>query len=378
MQYSYTVENMKPDHPIMEGFGPRFVTPKGELYYSIKLWPTATVLGQAKRQPDNQPQTCIWTNEYGKARVFCTTIGHHNETMAEPAYLDLITRGMLWAVKKDAKTHFTPSTQKVDEEIKARINAPVSSSKKTSQLPQKCCGDGNLVTARPAKASSEERGKNNFAKNAVDGDLGTRWCAANPSTGHTWQVELAEPADVRNVRIHWEAGNAAYRYKIDASPDGKTWHTIVDQSQNKKVAKITPHEVKAPDTKHLRVTFLGTNTGGWGSFWEFEAYTGDLPELPKELTSEAGNASSAGLADVQGPPGFDVKMFGQPPEVSYPVCLTAAATGEVFVGVDEQGSLGKEAGTRKNSAADRQRWRRTGGTHQRVRQDRPSARLDLR
>jgi type 1 glutamine amidotransferase len=138
--YSYTVENLKPDHPIMEGFGPKFVAPKGELYHSIKLWPSATPLGQAKRQSDNQPQTCIWTNEYGKARVFCTTIGHYNETMAEPAYLDLVTRGLLWAVKKDAKTHFTPSTNKVDEEIKALINAPVADSK-PSPLPQKCCGE---------------------------------------------------------------------------------------------------------------------------------------------------------------------------------------------------------------------------------------------
>ena len=99
--YSYTVENLKPEHPIMDGFGRRFVAPKGELYHSIKLWPSATALGQAKRQSDNQPQTCIWTNEYGKARVFCTTIGHYNETMAEPKYLDLVTRGMLWALKQD-------------------------------------------------------------------------------------------------------------------------------------------------------------------------------------------------------------------------------------------------------------------------------------
>jgi type 1 glutamine amidotransferase len=74
--------------------------------------------------------------------VFCTTIGHYNETMAEPAYLDMVTRGLLWAVKRDPKTHFTSSTQKADEEIKALVNAPVSNSK-TSRVPEKCCGDGN-------------------------------------------------------------------------------------------------------------------------------------------------------------------------------------------------------------------------------------------
>lgn len=117
--YSYTAENIKPDHPIMQDFGPRFVAPKGELYHTIKLWPSATPLAQAKRQSDGEPQTCIWTNQYGKGRVFATTIGHYNETMVEPAYLDMVTKGLLWAVKKDPKKDFRPTTNKIDEEIRA-------------------------------------------------------------------------------------------------------------------------------------------------------------------------------------------------------------------------------------------------------------------
>jgi type 1 glutamine amidotransferase len=37
---------------------------------------------------------------YGKGRTFATTIGHHNETMREEAYLDLVARGLLWACDK--------------------------------------------------------------------------------------------------------------------------------------------------------------------------------------------------------------------------------------------------------------------------------------
>jgi type 1 glutamine amidotransferase len=42
-----------------------------------------------------------WTNEFGpkKTRVFSTTIGHNNETVADARYLDLVTRGVLWATK---------------------------------------------------------------------------------------------------------------------------------------------------------------------------------------------------------------------------------------------------------------------------------------
>jgi len=44
----------------------------------------------------------IWVNEYGpnKTRVFGTTIGHHNETMLQDEYMEMFTRGLLWAVGK--------------------------------------------------------------------------------------------------------------------------------------------------------------------------------------------------------------------------------------------------------------------------------------
>jgi type 1 glutamine amidotransferase len=42
----------------------------------------------------------IWVNTYGDARVFGTTMGHANSTMEDPIYLDLVTRGLLWACGK--------------------------------------------------------------------------------------------------------------------------------------------------------------------------------------------------------------------------------------------------------------------------------------
>jgi len=43
-----------------------------------------------------------WTNIYGpkKVRVFSTTIGHSNQTVSDPRYLDLVTQGVLWAAGK--------------------------------------------------------------------------------------------------------------------------------------------------------------------------------------------------------------------------------------------------------------------------------------
>jgi glucose/arabinose dehydrogenase len=48
------------------------------------------------------------------------------------------------------------------------------------------------------------------------------------------------------------------------------------------------------------------------------------------------------LKGVKAPAGFEMTLFAQPPEVNYPACLTTIPHGEVFVGIDEQGSLGKD------------------------------------
>lgn len=220
----------------------------------------------------------------------------------------------------------------------------------------KCCVEGNLAHGKQTSASSEEAAKKNLAQAAVDGNLKTRWCAAGAASGQWWQVDLGGPQKVGAVRIHWEAEKAIYRYRVEGSLDGKQWSPLVDQAsdeaptqvpgkkkKNNKPQRVTGHEFAPAEARYLKVTFLGSSTGGWGSFWEFECYPAKLPPLPDAAKGDPA-APLPTLADVQVPPEFTVTMFGVPPEVNYPVCLSAAPTGELFVGCDEQGSLGKEKG----------------------------------
>lgn len=334
--YVYTVENLALEHPIMKTFGDTWTVPKGELYNVEQLMPTAQPLAHAKRREDNQPQVCIWTNQYGEGRVFGTTIGHYNETMAEPVYLDMLTRGLLWATGRLEGHDIRQTDEVTDASIKALVAAPKADEAPTTN----CCGEGNLALSKPTKASSEETNKNNFSKHAVDGDLDTRWCASGPRTGEWLQIDLGGPQQVKSLRIHWES-KGTYRYRVEASADGGAWKTVVDAAENKQSGGVYGHELDAPGTRFLRVHFLGAQTGAWGSIREVEVYDGPLPELPVGVTS---NSFSK---DVQVPDGFRATLFGPPPAVNYPVCLTAAPTGEVFVGVDEQGSLGKEPGRGK-------------------------------
>ena len=45
---------------------------------------------------------------------------------------------------------------------------------------------------------------------------------------------------------------------------------------------------------------------------------------------------------MKGPKGYDVTLFAAPPDASYVTCLAAAPNGEVFIGIDKDGSLGHD------------------------------------
>lgn len=89
-----------------------WTTVKEELYNNVqdpKVFPNHHSLATGKQTVKNKDGTTkdvesvvVWSNEYGpkKTRVFSTTIGHNNDTVGDAKYLDLVTRGLLWACGK--------------------------------------------------------------------------------------------------------------------------------------------------------------------------------------------------------------------------------------------------------------------------------------
>ena len=102
------------DNPITKDLTD-WTTGDEELYNNSmgKVLDTAHPLARGKqkvRGRDGKERTddfvVVWTNLYkGKTRVFATTLGHTNETVADGRYLDLVTRGLLWAVDKLDEAH---------------------------------------------------------------------------------------------------------------------------------------------------------------------------------------------------------------------------------------------------------------------------------
>jgi type 1 glutamine amidotransferase len=99
-QRPLTIEVVAKDHPIMRGFPDGWQTINEELYEIERVWPNMTLLARAYSEEVKKSSPVIWTNSLDKTRVFVTSLGHNNEMMSNPVYLDLVTRGLLWTVGK--------------------------------------------------------------------------------------------------------------------------------------------------------------------------------------------------------------------------------------------------------------------------------------
>ncbi len=94
-----------PQNPLSKGLSD-WTTIKEEHYNNVHVFDSVEVIARGtqiipggSRGARTNDFVVVWTNQYGpkKTRVFSTTIGHNTATVADPRYLDLVTRGVLWA-----------------------------------------------------------------------------------------------------------------------------------------------------------------------------------------------------------------------------------------------------------------------------------------
>ena len=310
--YPHEVLNVDASHPIMAKFGPAWANPAGELYWIEKLWPNTHPLCTAKNKEQGNDEVCVWTNQYGKGRVFGTTLGHHNETVGSPEYLDLVTRGTLWACDK------------LNDEY---LIAPKP---KTVRV--------NIAKGVKATASSEQTSDSHFAPHAVDGNSATRWCASGPQSPEWLELELPQPTKLTGCKIDWESPQGEYRYTVDYQVEGKLWQTAVDASKNDKPANVT-HDFSFDAVQAVRIRFLGANPGQWGSISEVALFGDKTEVVTVNPSGKSLEKEQEILKDIQVPEGFEAKLFAAPPAVNYPTFVATAPNGDVYVSVDKNGSL---------------------------------------
>jgi hypothetical protein len=130
----------------------------------------------------------------------------------------------------------------------------------------------DLALNQPVTASSDS--ETNYPKNAVDGDLSTRWAQGLGLPDPSWiQVDLGKVTSLSAVVTTFELPSG-YKYRLEYSSDGATWSTLDDHT----AANTTSHTNYsfAPNPvsgRYLRLTVTGSSGNG-GSIYEIQAYGG--------------------------------------------------------------------------------------------------------
>ncbi|MFD7976175.1 beta-N-acetylglucosaminidase domain-containing protein [Streptomyces sp. NPDC059071] len=140
--------------------------------------------------------------------------------------------------------------------------------------------------ARTATASSSGDETPDFpAALALDGDPATRW-SSPAEDGAWWQLELAEPARIGQVVLHWQDAYAS-RYRIQVSADGRTWRTAATVRDGRGGRESV--RMDAADTRFLRVQGDARATRYGYSLWSVETYAvADPAGNPATGTADSG------------------------------------------------------------------------------------------
>ena len=182
------------DHPVVQGMQDWRIE-KDELYNNAKLFgahPIAmgTQTFERKGKTNKQDAIVIWSNEVNGTRSFSMSIGHYTEGVSDDRYLDLVTRGILWACKKDIPEKNQPFTGQNTitfvEKQKTEENKPKPKQTKPPKNP-------TLVSVT---ASSIQSGHD--PAHCIDQQNSTRWCASNGSYPQWIELEFQNPQTLKN------------------------------------------------------------------------------------------------------------------------------------------------------------------------------------
>jgi putative heme-binding domain-containing protein len=372
-QEPIAIDFVDQEHPITKPLE-NWTTIKEELYNNVNVFdahPLAIGKQIVKRDGKEKEEVSIvvWTNEKQGARSFSTTLGHNTATVEDPRYLDLITRGVLWAAGKLEEPGYLGTAYTGENTVTFEPAKPTPPPAPKAAAPAPAPKDATLAVVT---ASSEETGKNNLVWHAIDGNKDTRWCAANGSQPQWLQLEFEKPQTLTEAKIAWESGNNAYKTLLEASTDGKTWTVLANLTDAPKPGD-TLATFSAKDVKFLKFTCTGTSHGGWSSIREIALVGPTVTKLHPKLDPKQQAAADAAakksadpyakegniapkivklspqeeaevLKDVKVPEGFDVTLFSNWQAANYPVYVGAAPNGDLYVSSDGNGSLGREPG----------------------------------
>jgi len=161
-----------------------------------------------------------------------------------------------------------------------------------------------------------------FASYAVDGDMGTRWCAANADIGHYLQVDLGGFYNISGTEVHWKkSANTVNQYKIDVSSNSIQWVMKVDRTNNTDKKDSQKDDFTANGVRYVRITITGLGAGSWASINEFKVF-GNSNTVNNPINTSTPTATNTPIPTQTNTPNAISSQTPKPTSTSIPATAT--------------------------------------------------------
>lgn len=258
------------EHPVVAGMQD-WTIQKDELYNNAKMFgahPLAMGRQIVKRNGEETPveSVVIWTNEVEGTRSFSMSIGHYSEGVADGRYLDLVTRGALWACRKLKPENLVPFEG--ENKITFVPSGESSNANKASGVAREMPKNPTLAHVT---ASSVQKG--HLAVDVLDRNPKSRWCASSSAFPQWIELDFKAPQELEAIRIQWESPKA-YQYRVVGEDADGNAIQLLDRSQSEQTTKGFQAFENGPLViKKIRIEGLGSTDGGWCSIREIHLRT---------------------------------------------------------------------------------------------------------
>lgn len=135
----------------------------------------------------------------------------------------------------------------------------------------------NVALNKAVSASTVNTGQSGEekAEYAVDGNQNTQWCAKGGAgtSGHWFQVDLGDTYHISDVNLMFEKDDAAYKFVLQGSVDGKHYRDIKDLRVGDGCGQISENPVDEI-IQYLRIYDISTKdpASQWPAIKEIEVY----------------------------------------------------------------------------------------------------------